>query len=48
MRNKHDIAIDLEHMLRNEFGFKDRPRGTIFDADSIELYMLYDDMVLLL
>lgn len=48
MRNAHDVAIELEYMLRKEFGFKDRPRGTIFDADSIELYMFYDDMVLLL
>ncbi len=48
MRNAHDVAIELEHMLRDEFGFDSRPRGTIFDADSIELYMFYDDMVLLL
>ena len=48
MRNVHDIAIELEYMLRDEFGFDCRPRGTIFDADSIELYMFYDDMNLLL
>ena len=48
MRNAHDIAIELEHMLCDEFGFNDRPRGTIFDADAIEHRMFYDDMILLL
>ena len=49
MRNAHDVAIDLEWMLRKEFGFENsRPRGTIFDADSIETYSFYDCMVLLL
>ena len=48
MRNVHDIAIELESMLRKEFGFPDRPRGTIFDADAIESRMFYDVMILLL
>lgn len=48
MRNVHDIAIELEYMLRKEFGFPDRPRGTIFDADAIESRMFYDVMILLL
>ncbi len=48
MRNTHDIAIELEHMLCKEFGFNARPRGTIFDADAIETYMFYDLMCLLL
>lgn len=48
MRNVHDIAIELESMLRKEFGFHDRPRGTIFDADAIESRMFYDVMILLL
>lgn len=48
MRNVHDIAIELEWMLRKEFNFKKRPRGTIFDADSIESYMFYDILHLLL
>lgn len=48
MTNPHDVAIELEHMLCKEFGIKGRPRGTIFDADSIELRMFYDDMVLML
>ena len=48
MRNVHDIAIELESMLRKEFGFPDRPRGTIFDADAIESCMFYDVMILLL
>ena len=48
MINVHDIAIELEYMLRKEFGFADRPRGTIFDADYIEKEMFYDDMSLLL
>ena len=48
MRNAHDIAIELEYMLRKEFGFENRPRGTIFDADAIESYMFYDILHLLL
>ena len=48
MENAHTIASELESLLRNEFGFNDRPIGTIFDADAIENYMFYDDMVLLL
>ena len=48
MRNRHDIAIELENMLCKEFGFSSRPRETIFDADAIESYMFYDDMILLL
>lgn len=48
MRNTRNIAIELEHMLRKEFGFPDRPIGTIFDADAIESRMFYDDMILLL
>lgn len=48
MRNAHDIAIELESMLRKEFGFNERPRGTIFDADKIESYMFYDLLYLLL
>ncbi|HCH29019.1 MAG TPA: hypothetical protein DEW35_05870 [Ruminococcaceae bacterium] len=48
MRNAHDIAIELEHMLCREFGFDGRPRGTIFDADAIETYMFYDIICLLL
>ena len=48
MRNVHDIAIELESMLRKEFGFPYRPRGTIFDADAIESRMFYDVMILLL
>lgn len=48
MRNVHDIAIELESMLRKEFGFTDRPRGTIFDADAIESRMFYDVLILLL
>lgn len=48
MRNVHDIAIELEHILRTKFGITERPRGTIFDADSIERYMFYDDMNLVL
>ena len=48
MRNAHDIAIELEYMLRQEFGFVNRPRGTIFDADAIETYMFYDILYLLL
>lgn len=48
MRNAHDIAIEIEHMLRKEFGFEERPRGTIFDADKIESYMFYDLLYLLL
>lgn len=48
MRNAHDIAIELEHMLCREFGFQGRPRGTIFDADAIETYMFYDLIYLLL
>ncbi len=48
MNNPHDVAIELEHMLCKEFGIQGRPRGTIFDADSIELRMFYDDIVLML
>lgn len=48
MENVHSIAVELESFLRDEFGFNDRPIGTIFDADAIESYMFYDDMVLLL
>ena len=48
MNNPHDVAIELEYMLCKEFGFKERPMGTIFDADSIELRMFYDDIVLML
>ena len=46
--NEHDIAIKLEYVLKEKFGINGRPRGTIFDADYIELYMFYDDIVLLL
>lgn len=48
MRNVHDVAIELEYMLRKEFGFSDRPRGTIFDADAIESRTFYDIIILLL
>lgn len=48
MNNPHDVAIELEHMLCKEFGIQGRPKGTIFDADSIELRMFYDDIVLML
>ncbi len=40
-------GIILESMLRREFGFADRPRGTIFDADAIERRKFYDVMILL-
>jgi len=46
--NPHDVAIELERMLCDEFGFEGRPRGTIFDADEIEVRMFYDLMTLLL
>lgn len=46
--NNHDVAIRVEHLLRDEFGFNGRPRGTIFDADNIELYSFYDCLNLLL
>lgn len=48
MKNVHDIAIELEYLLCEEFGFADRPRGTIFDADDIESRTFYDNMALLL
>ena len=48
MRNVHDIAIELEGILCKKFGIPERPRGTIFDADAIETYMFYDDIVLAL
>lgn len=48
MRSGHDIAIDLERILCDEFGFDDRPYGTIFDADGIEHGMFCADMILLL
>lgn len=48
MSNTHNIAQQLELILRNEFGFSDRPSGTIFDADAIEHTMFYDIMILLL
>lgn len=46
--NEHDIAIQLEYKLRDKFNISYRPRGTIFDADYIEMYMFFDDMKLLL
>lgn len=46
--NVHDIAIQIEYKLRDKFNISDRPRGTIFDADAIEMYMFFDDMELLL
>lgn len=48
MVNNHDIAIRIEHILRDSFGFSDRPRGTIFDADLIETRSFYDCVHLLL
>ncbi len=32
----NDIAIPLEYIARKELDYNFRPRGTIFDADSIE------------
>lgn len=48
MPNTHNIAIQLELILRKEFGFPDRPSGTIFDADAIERSTFYDLMILVL
>lgn len=49
MENLHgNIAVRMEQILRKEFGFDDRPYGTIFDADAIEHGALYDGMCLVL
>lgn len=47
----HDYAIQLEYIMRKKFAGDNanvRPRGTIFDADSIELYSFYDCISLVL
>lgn len=46
--NVHDIAIEIESILRKEFNIEHRPRGTIFDADAIESYSFYDMVNLIL
>lgn len=46
--NNHDIAIAIEKIMCREFGFSGRPRGTIFDADYIEMRSFYDCVSLIL
>lgn len=46
--NGHAIAVLLEAILCDEFGFDKRPIGTIFDADAIEHRMFCEDMILAL
>jgi len=49
MENFHGyIAVPLEGKLRSLFGFRERPVGTVFDADSIENSFFYDAMCLIL
>lgn len=48
MKNLHDIAIDLEHVLRQTFNKDFSHSGTIFDADHIELGSFYDVLVIIL
>lgn len=44
----NDIAIPLEYEARKAFGFKDRNRGLMFDADSIELGSFVEVMLMTL
>jgi len=44
----NDIGLPLELKLRTEFGFDERPAGTVFDADGIVNGFFYEAMNLLL
>lgn len=44
----NDIALNLERIARNEYGFKDRPIDKIFDADMIESCTFVEVMIAIL
>lgn len=43
---KNDIAVGLEHRVCNLYGYSDRPYGTIFDSDLIEMKTFAECMIL--
>ncbi len=43
---KNDIAGRLEHRVCNLYGHSDRPSGTIFDSDLIEMKTFAECMIL--
>ena len=43
---KIDIANGLEHRVRKLYGYSDRPYGTIFDSDLIEMKTFAECMIL--
>lgn len=44
----HSLSLELETTARKIMNFKERPKGTMFDSDSIERETFVEVMILLL